>query len=70
MCYSAQLVQRTKELFRRFGIRLDYEETLKLLLQRRDDPGITISRAFEDNFEAPSNDDERQIKDLIDEHRA
>jgi len=70
MCYSAQLVQRAKELFRRSGIRLDYEETLKLLLQRRDDPGISISRAFEENFAAPANEDERQIKDLIEEHRA
>lgn len=70
MCYSAQLVQRAKELFRRSGIRLDYEETLRLLLQRRDDPGITISRAFEENFDVPTNEDERQIKDLIDEHRA
>ena len=70
MCYSAQLVQRAKELFRRSGVRLDYEETLKLLLKRRDDPGITISRAFEQNFAEPTNDDERQIKDLIDAHRA
>lgn len=69
MCYSAQVVQLVKDALRRYDIRMDYTEALKLFLQRRDDPGITISRVFEKNFDEPKNDIERQIKALIDEHR-
>jgi len=69
MCYSAQIVQVLKDFLRRYDIRMDYAEALKLFLRRRGDPGITISRAFEANFDQPANDMERQIKALIDEHR-
>jgi len=70
MCYSAQVIQSMKKLHRELGIRLDYKEALELFTRRLDDPGLTISRGFEANFEAPQNDDERRIKVAIDEHRA
>jgi len=59
-----------KKLNRELGIRLDYKEALDLFMRRLDDPGLSISRGFEANFESPDNDVERQIKAAIDEHRA
>jgi len=70
MCYSAQVVQIIRKLHRNLGIRLDYEEALKLFVRRLDDPGISISRGFEANFEEPRNEEERQIKAAIDTHRS
>ena len=59
-----------RKLQRELGIRMDYDEALKLFLRRLDDPGISIARGFEANFEEPANDVERRIKAAIDEHRA
>jgi putative SOS response-associated peptidase YedK len=70
MCYSAQVIQMARKLQRDLGLRLDYDEALKLFLRRLDEPGLTISRGFEANFENPANAEERRIKAAIDEHRA
>jgi putative SOS response-associated peptidase YedK len=70
MCYSAQVIQVVRKLHRELGIRLDYEEAFRLFMRRLDDPSITISRGFEANFDNPVNDQERQIKAAIDEHRS
>jgi putative SOS response-associated peptidase YedK len=70
MCYSAQVIQVVRKLHRELGIRLDYEEAFRLFMRRVDDPSITISRGFEANFDHPVNDQERQIKAAIDEHRS
>jgi putative SOS response-associated peptidase YedK len=70
MCYSAQVVQVVRKLHRELGIRLDYEEAFNLFMRRLDDPSIAISRGFEANFDNPANDQERQIKAAIDEHRS
>jgi putative SOS response-associated peptidase YedK len=70
MCYSAQVIQVVRKLHRELGIRLDYEEAFQLFMRRLDDPGITVSRGFEANFDNPASDRERQIKAAIDEHRS
>ena len=70
MCYSALVVQTARKLNRQFGLKLDYVESERIFACRLEDPGITISRGFEANFEDPQNDAERRIKALIDEHRA
>jgi putative SOS response-associated peptidase YedK len=70
MCYSAQVVQVVRKLHRELGIRLDYVEAFNLFMRRLDDPSIAISRGFEANFDNPANDQERQIKAAIDEHRS
>jgi putative SOS response-associated peptidase YedK len=70
MCYSAQVIQVVRKLHRELGIRLDYEEAFRLFMRRVDDRSITISRGFEANFDHPVNDQERQIKAAIDEHRS
>jgi putative SOS response-associated peptidase YedK len=70
MCYSAQVVQMARKLHRQLGIRLDYEEIEKLFFRRLEDPTLSISRGFEANFDDPANDQERRIKEAIDEHRS
>jgi len=70
MCYSAQILQTIRRLRRELNVHIDYHEALKLFLRRLDDPGITISRGFENNFTDPATEIERQIKAAIDEHRA
>jgi putative SOS response-associated peptidase YedK len=70
MCYSAQVVQVVRKLYRELGIRLDYEEAFRLFMRRLDDRSLIISRGFEANFDHPINDYERRIKAAIDEHRS
>jgi putative SOS response-associated peptidase YedK len=70
MCYSAQVIQMARKLHRQFGIRLDYAETEKLFFRRLEDPTLNISRGFEANFDDPANDQERRIKEAIEEHRS
>ena len=70
MCYSAQVKQLALQLAREFGVQLDYEAAQRIFLRRLKDPSIFISRGFEANFDHPASDEERRIKDLIDEHRS
>jgi putative SOS response-associated peptidase YedK len=70
MCYSAQVVQMARKLYRQLGLRLDYGEAERLFYQRLDDPGISISRGFEDNFTDPKTDQERHIWSAIEQHRS
>lgn len=70
MCYSAQVVQVVRKLHRNLGVRLDMDEALKLFVRRLDDPSLHISRGFEANFEQPTSDQGRRIKEAIDEHRS
>jgi len=69
MCYSAQVVQMVRKISRQLGIRLDYDEAEKLFFRRLDDPSLNISRGFEANFEEPTTDQGRRIKNAIDAHR-
>ncbi len=59
-----------RKLHRQLGIRIDYDEVEKLFFRRLDDPGLSISRGFEANFDDPATDQERRIKGAIDEHRS
>jgi putative SOS response-associated peptidase YedK len=70
MCYSAQVGQSVRKLYREMGIRLDYAEAERLFVRRLDDPSLSISRGFEANFDEPANEQEMRIKAAIDEHRA
>ena len=56
MCYSAQVVQVVRKLYRQLGIRLDYAEAERLFLRRLDEPTLNISRGFEANFDDPQTD--------------
>lgn len=70
MCYSAQVVQDLKKLFRELLVFMDYEEAERVFLLRLDDPTVNISKGFEANFDNPTNEVERRIKAAIDEHRS
>src|SRR5277367_3273510 len=70
MCYSAQVIQAVRKMYRQLGIRLDYDEAEKLFFRRLDDPTLNISRGFEANFDEPTTDQGRRIKAAIDEHRS
>ena len=70
MCYSAQVIQMARKLHRQLGIRIDYDEVERLFFRRLDDPTVNISRGFEANFDGPTNDQERRVKDAIDQHRS
>jgi len=59
-----------RKLSRQLGIRTDYAEVERLFFRRLEEPGISVSRGFEANFDEPSNDQERRIKAAIDEHRS
>jgi putative SOS response-associated peptidase YedK len=70
MCYSAQVVQVVRKLYRQLGIRLDFAEAERLFLRRLDEPLLNISRGFEANFDEPQSEEGRRIKQAIDRHRA
>jgi len=70
MCYSAQILQSVRKLHRDLGIRLDYAEAQRLFERRLEEPGISISRGYEANFEEPCNAPEQRIKAAIDAYRA
>jgi putative SOS response-associated peptidase YedK len=70
MCYSAQVIQNVRKLYRELGIRLDYAEAARLFAARLEEPRLSISRGFEANFDEPGNEQEREIKAAIDAHRA
>ena len=70
MCYSAQVIQMARKLSRQLGIRFDYDEVEKLFFRRLDDPSLTVSPGFEANFDDAATDQERRIKEAIDEHRS
>ena len=70
MCYSAQVIQAVRKMYRQLGIRLDYDEAERLFFRRLDDPTINISRGFEANFDDPTTDQGWRIKSAIDEHRS
>ena len=70
MCYSAQVIQMARKLSRQLGIRFDYDEVEKLFFRRLDDPSLMVSRGFEANFDDAATDQERRIKEAIDEHRS
>jgi len=70
MCYSAQVIQAARKMYRQLGIRLDYDEAERLFFRRLEDPTLNISRGFEANFDEPATEQGRRIKGAIDEHRS
>src|SRR5262245_48225474 len=69
MCYSAMVRQGAKLLQRQFGARPDYGQIELIFTQRLQEVGIRICRAFEANFDAPENAEEKRIHDLIAAYR-
>jgi len=69
MCYSAQILAQYDRYCRAFGARLDLPSFVELFWGRLEDARIKIPKALEDDFVHPQNDQERQIKEAIDQYR-
>lgn len=69
MCYSSMVNARARELARRFGAMIDHGDGVGLFTRRLTDSAIKIPKAWEANYDKPSNDAERKIHDLIRQYR-
>jgi putative SOS response-associated peptidase YedK len=69
MCYSAMVNARARELARRFGAMLDYDDGVGLYTRRLTDSSIKIPKAWDANFDSPATPAERKIRDLIQQYR-
>lgn len=70
MCYSAQIRADYKQFFRLFGGVLTLRAFAELYYERQGNPKVKIPKAMDAAFEAPENDEEREIKGLIDAFNA
>jgi putative SOS response-associated peptidase YedK len=70
MCYSAQILADYKRYVRDFGADISIKEFFNIFWRRKKDPKIKIPKAMEDAFMDASSGMERDIRALIDEHRA
>jgi hypothetical protein len=70
MCYSAQILADYKRYVRDFGADISIKEFFNIFWRRKKDPKIKIPKAMEDAFMDASSGTERDIRALIDEHRA
>lgn len=70
MCYSAQIWQDYRKYVRLFGAKIDIKEFVELFWRRHEDPSLKISKGLEDAFMDPQSPEEREIRGLIEQHRA
>jgi len=70
MCYSAQLQQSYREYIRRTGCEMDWRQFIEVFGHRAAHPATRIPRAVERWFDTPASEPEREIKALINRHRA
>jgi putative SOS response-associated peptidase YedK len=67
MCYSAQILADFRTYVRQYGARIDIRTFVELYWHRRETARISLPKAIDMGFAAPSTDDERRIKAMIDE---
>jgi putative SOS response-associated peptidase YedK len=70
MCYSAQIWAAYQRYTREFGAEISIKEFVQLYGFRQADPRVKIPKAMDAAFAAPATDDERAIKQMIDEYNA
>jgi hypothetical protein len=70
MCYSAQILADYKRYVRDFGADISIKEFFNIFWRCKKDPKIKIAKAMEDAFADATSGMERDIRALIDEHRA
>jgi hypothetical protein len=70
MCYSAQIKSDYRKYIRAFGADLSLRDYVDLFWRRRADSRIKIPKAMEIDFADSQNDEERQIRELIDAFNA
>jgi putative SOS response-associated peptidase YedK len=70
MCYSAQVESKWKRYVREIEARWDLPAFHELMQLRLDDPGrYRVPRGFDLEFADPQTDEERAIKELVDQYR-
>ncbi len=70
MCYSALVWSDYRTYVRDFNARISIKEFYDLFYRRLSDPKIAVPKAIEAWFSNPTNDDEQQVKELIDRFAA
>ena len=71
MCYSAQILSDHRKYERAFGAGMDIKEFIRLFWERQGgDWARKVPKAMEAAFAAPRNEQEREIKGLIDNYAA
>ena len=70
MCYSALVWSDYRTYVRDFNARISIKEFYDLFYRRLSDPKIVVPKAMEAWFSTPTNDDEQQVKELIDRFAA
>lgn len=68
MCYSALVWADYRTYVRDFGAKISIKEFYDLFFRRLGNPKINVPKAIEAWFANPTNDDERQVKELIDRY--
>jgi putative SOS response-associated peptidase YedK len=67
MCYSAMIRAEHKRYMELFQVRVSIQDYVKFFWERRHDFNLNAPKALEANFADPQTDDEREIKQAIDE---
>ena len=67
MCYSAQIRADYRKYKRTWGAEISIMEFVRLYWDRKANARINICKAMDAAFSEPENDDEHQIKTMIDE---
>ena len=70
MCYSSQIRAEYKKYVRKWGADISLKQYYQLYWDRRTDAKIKIPKVTDAEFAHPENEDERKIKELIDEFNA
>jgi len=69
VCASAQIEQKLKQLQRYLNAEINWREYEAFFTHRLHDKSVHVSKALEQNFDAPQSPEERRIKQLIDDYR-
>jgi putative SOS response-associated peptidase YedK len=70
MCYSAMIRAEHKRYMELFQVRVSIQDYVKFFWERRHDFNLNAPKALEANFADPQTDEEREIKQAIDERNA
>ena len=70
MCYSSQIRAEYKKYVRKWGADISLKQYFQLYWERRTDAKIKLPKVTDAEFAHPENEDERKIKELIDEFNA
>lgn len=68
MCYSAQILSDYRKYTRMFDAKLSIQDFVELFYWRVNDSSIKMPKGMEAGFDEPRSDEERRIRELIDQY--